>query len=254
MAASSYYQLDPMPASDFSAPPNLYSGKDYDTPHSNAHEMGPKPVDDAAHSDAYHSQHRHPIEFPSKPLVQETSTQLPRPLILSSTPNNRLHQRKYQRWRRYLRVCKILTKIITTIFASIMFGIMIFIIIRYQTTKSTLRNGRNPWPREPKLWPTFMLLAGAGVTLLLSIATLLAYLFCYDMVRRSWKLTIVKYAIHILTWIIISTLYRYEKSLHGNDNDLWGWACSQERTAIQQEFRGVVSFTPLCDAQVSMFY
>ena len=61
----------------------------------------------------------------------------------------------------------------------------------------------------------------------------------------------MKYAVHILAWAIVSFLYRYEKSLHGVDNDLWGWACNQERTAIQQEFRGVVEFTPLCNAQVS---
>ena len=46
-------------------------------------------------------------------------------------------------------------------------------------------------------------------------------------------------------------LYRYEKSLHGKDNDLWGWACSNEATAIQTEFAGVVDFKAICTAQVS---
>ena len=96
-----------------------------------------------------------------------------------------------------------------------------------------------------------MLTAGAAVTFLLSVATLVAYCLNFDRAQKSWKLTVVKYVIHIVVWIVISTLYRYEKGLDGKNNDLWGWACSQETTAIQQEFRGVVEFTPLCNAQVS---
>ena len=94
-----------------------------------------------------------------------------------------------------------------------------------------------------------MLLGGAGLTLLLSAITLFSYCFCFDKARGSWKLTLVKYAIHILVWIIISTLYRYEKSLHEVNNDLWGWSCSQEAAVIQAEFNGVVDFQSLCSVQ-----
>lgn len=98
-----------------------------------------------------------------------------------------------------------------------------------------------------------MLLGGAGLTLLLSAVTLFSYCFCFDKARGSWKLTLVKYVIHILAWIIISALYRYENGLHGVNNDLWGWSCSQEAAVIQPEFNGVVNFQSLCSVQVTLY-
>ena len=46
----------------------------------------------------------------------------------------------------------------------------------------------------------------------------------------------------IVAWILVSVVYRYEKSLHGNDNDLWGWSCSTKAKAILETFNGVVDF------------
>jgi hypothetical protein len=164
--------------------------------------------------------------------------------------SGRPRPRKFQRYKRYLRICKIASKAITVTFSAIMFACMVFMTVKYQTTKDEIRNGRTAWPTHPKLWPTFLLLAGAGLTLLLSAVTAISYCLCFDESRRSWKLTVVKYLIHILTWIIISTLYRYEKGLHGIDNDLWGWSCSQKAAVIQSEFNGVVNFESLCSIQV----
>ena len=257
MAAASYYKLDNFTSSDQNAPPTVYAGSAHPSPNLHPVETGSyQPYHHVPSNDIPDHELPHPIDPPSKPLVQTTSTQAPIPLKLSTAPvaapNSRLRQRKYQRWRRYLRILKILTKSISTIFSAVMFGIMVFMMVKYNGTKNTFRNGRNAWPRDPKIWPTVMLLVGSGLTLLLSIITLVSYCINFSKARRSWKLTIVQYAIHIVAWIVISTLYRYEKSLHGNNNDLWGWSCSQETTAIQQEFRGVVNFTPLCNVQVSV--
>ncbi len=67
----------------------------------------------------------------------------------------------------------------------------------------------------------------------------------------SWKVTVARYVIHIVGWIIVSVIYRYEKSLHGNENDLWGWTCSTKADDIQAAFHGVVSFDALCRVQVT---
>ena len=185
----------------------------------------------------------------TKPLVHSSHVAAPQPLKIQ-TPNSRLRQRKYQTLKRYLRIGKIVTKIITILFSAVMFAIMIFTVVKYQTTKDEDRGGRTAWPKDPKLWPTFMLLAGAGITLLLSLITLLSYCCAFDKARRSWKLTVVKYAIHIGAWLVISALYRYEKSTHGVDDDLWGWSCSDKAAALQSQFHGVVTFSSLCSVQV----
>jgi hypothetical protein len=178
---------------------------------------------------------------PPKPSMHIPTAQSPGPLGVSDPSTSRLRQRKFQKYKRYLRIGRIATKVIT-----------VFMTLKYQTTKNEIRNERSAWPKHPKLWPTFLLLGGAGLTLLLSAVTLFSYCFCFDKARGSWKLTLVKYAIHILAWIIISTLYRYEKGLHGVNNDLWGWSCSQEAAAIQTEFKGVVDFQSLCSVQVTI--
>ena len=234
--------------------PDLYTahsnGNSYNTPpqhsisdtHSNAPPQSP--------SNSWNVRPPHPIDPPTKPLVQSSHDAVPQPLKIQ-TPNSRLRQRKYQTLKRYLRVGKIITKVITVLFSTIMFAIMVFITIKYQNTKGDFRGGRTAWPKNPKLWPTFMLLAGAGLTLLLSFITILSYCCAFTKARRSWKLTVVKYVIHIGAWLVISTLYRYEKSLHDVNNDLWGWSCSTEATALQSEFNGVVNFSSLCNVQVS---
>ncbi|KAF6224522.1 hypothetical protein HO133_011099 [Letharia lupina] len=198
--------------------------------------------------DSWNARPPHPTDPPTKPLVHSSHVAVPQPLKIQ-TPNSRLRQRRFQTLKRYLRIGKIVTKVITILFSTVMFAIMLFTVIKYQSTKGEFRGGRTAWPKQPKLWPTFMLLAGAGLTLLLSSITLLSYCCAFDKARRSWKLTVVKYVIHIGAWLVISALYRYEKSTHGVSNDLWGWSCSTEATALQSEFNGVVHFSSLCSVQ-----
>ena len=194
----------------------------------------------------------HSTDPATKPLVHPASPTAPQPLKIQ-TPNSRLRQRKYQTLKRYLRIGKIITKIITILFSTVMFVIMLYLLIKKQQTNDTIRGARTAWPAQTKLWPTIMMLAGSGLTLLLSLITLLAYCCTSfsEKMRRSWKLTVLKYAVHIGAWLAISTLYRYEKGLHGVDDDLWGWTCSAKAAAIQGEFQGVVNFSSLCSAQVS---
>ena len=224
-------------------------GNSYNSPHQ--HLMSDMQQESLATpaSNVWSTRPPHLISPSIKPLVHSSHGAVPQPLKIQ-TPNSRLRQRKYQTLKRYLRIGKIITKAITVLFSAIMFAIMLFIAIKYQTTKDEVLGGRTAWPKQPKLWPTFMLLVGAGLTLLLSFITLLSYCCAFNKARRSWKLTVVKYVIHIGAWLIISTLYRYEKSTHGVNNDLWGWSCSTEAAALQSEFNGVVNFSSSCSVQV----
>ena len=189
----------------------------------------------------------------SKPPANQNPSIANRPpqkLNMIDPSSTRLRQRKYQKWKRLLRIVQLATKAVTLLFSFIMFAIMVFIVIEYQTTKDTIRGGRNAWPKDPKIWPTIMLLLASFVTLMLSFITLVMYCCNFNKARRSWKLTVLKYVIHIAAWAVVSILYRYEKSLHGVNDDLWGWSCSNEAALLQNEFNGVVNFSRLCDSQV----
>lgn len=175
------------------------------------------------------------------------------------TPNpedgkfSRLARQKFEKLKRWLQILRVIAQGVTTLLSVIMFGIMIYVNVKFYTTKGTIRDGRNPWPQHgTKLWPAFMLLAASGVTLVLSIVTLVGYCCNWRKAQSSWMLTVVRYVISISSWIIVSVIYRYEKSLHGNDNDLWGWSCSTKANDIQEAFNGVIDFRSLCKVQVSI--
>lgn len=187
---------------------------------------------------------------PPQPFEDSPNPQLS-PSMKKPGQFNRLKQRKAEQWKRYARLLKLVSQFVTSLFSLAMFGIMVFVLVKYETTKNTIRDGRGPWPKHVKLWPSIMLLAGAGFTLILSVFVLFAYCCCFKMTQQSWKFTVARYALHIISWAVISFLYRYEKSLHGNSNDLWGWACAKEATALQPAFNAVLDFDSLCGVQVS---
>ena len=242
MAAESYYHLNAYPASSQPPPPGMYSGDNY-----NPAPLKPQ-LQTSTHS-TYNALPPRPLSPPVKPNTQLLS----KPNTTNSyiTPNERLKHRKYLKLKRYLRVGKVIMQSISTLLSAIMFGAMAFLSIKYYDTRNETRGGRTAWPKNPKLWPTFLLLIGAGITLIVSIITLISYCWFLKKAKRSWKLTVSKYAIHLGAWAIITILYRYEKDVHGSDNDLWGWSCSEKAAAIQAEFNDVVDFSSLCNLQVS---
>lgn len=167
---------------------------------------------------------------------------------------SRLARKKFEKLKRWVQIIRVAAQGISLLFSAIMFGIMMYVNIKYYTTKGTIRDGRNPWPLDgTKLWPSIMLMVASGVTLILSFVLLLSYCCSWKRAQASWKLTVVRYVVHITSWVIVSVIYRYEKSLHGNDNDLWGWSCSTKANDIQAAFNGVVNFSALCKVQVSRY-
>lgn len=221
----------------------------YDRPSQNHMNEVPSSPTARPASSQWNARPPRPTDPATKPLVHSSDDAVPEPLKIQ-TPNSRLRQRRYQKLKRYLRVGKRTAHAITVLFSTVIFAIMVYTVITFETTKGDFRDGRTAWPKEPKVWPMFMLLGCAGITLLLSIITLLSYCCAFNKAQRSWKLTVVKYVIHIGTWVVVSTLYRYERSTNGVPNDVWGWSCSAKAAALQSQFSGVVKFSTMCSAQV----
>lgn len=160
---------------------------------------------------------------------------------------------KFEKLKRWLRILQITAEACSIIFTAIMFGIMVYVNAKHYTTKDQFRDGRTAWPKDgTKVWPSIMLLLASGITLLTSIIVLLGYCCCWKKTTTSWKFTVLRYVVQITAWILVSFLYRYEKGLHGNNNDLWGWSCSTKAKDIQAAFNGVVDFSTLCQTQVRL--
>jgi hypothetical protein len=97
-----------------------------------------------------------------------------------------------------------------------------YVIVEYLTVKDTMRKGKYPWPKNAKVWPPIILPITSAFTLLTSAVILIAYCYCFKRTQGSWKITLAKYVVHIVSWIIISVVYRYEKGLNGKNDHLWG--------------------------------
>ena len=93
------------------------------------------------------------------------------------------------------------------------------------------------------------MLAGAGLTLSISASNLMISCCCAKWARGRWKATALRYAVHVGIWLVITTLYRYEKSLHHINGDLWGWSCGHTANEIQSDFPQL-GFSGLCRVQV----
>ena len=238
MAAASYYHGETLSRPDCTT--ESYALQSPNPSYSSVN-TSPNP----SHSRPYTSQHEY-----LDPAVNAPSGAGPP----TPKPGNQLTRKdrsKLQGLKRYLRILKVAAQVFSTLTTLGIFGIMVFVNIKFYTTKDTIREGRTPWPKDgTKTWPSIMMLAASGVTLLLSVVVLFGYCCCWKRTTTSWIFTVFRYVVQIVAWIIIAVIYRYEKSLHGVDNDMWGWSCSTKANAIQEAFDGVIDFPTLCSVQV----
>ncbi|KAH8655821.1 hypothetical protein BX600DRAFT_515509 [Xylariales sp. PMI_506] len=150
-----------------------------------------------------------------------------------------------KRWKRRISLIRAASRAITALFDSIMFALMSFVIAVFLATRHDEALGRPIWPRDPKTWPTIMLLVASLVTMTASILVALYYCCCFKRAKDSWKVILVTYSIHIGIWIVVTFLYRWEKAL----NDLWGWSCTDIAAELQSKGNINVDFGKLCALQ-----
>jgi hypothetical protein len=154
--------------------------------------------------------------------------------------------------RRYLAIVLLLSKCVSATLSALMESSMVYMIYKYRATRNVSRaEYAGPWPKDPKLWPTLLLAVASGLTLLLTVGSVLNQI-CKTL-RKSGQtakgrplVTTVKYAVHIGTWVCVAVAYRLGKT----GDDLWGWSCSDSANAIQKAFESDVDFSSLCTLQV----
>lgn len=108
---------------------------------------------------------------------------------------------------------------------------------------------RTFWPSAgSKVWPTYLLLTYALVDLVFTLLTLLFYCCAYEKRVKSWKCRVALYATEAVFWIVVTVLYRTEKTR----DDLWGWSCTDTAQLLEETSLGEVPFRKLCDVQVCL--
>lgn len=141
------------------------------------------------------------------------------------------------------RMCQV-SRTLSVFTTSFMFAAMVAVTAIFVNTESESIDGRPIWPRDPKEWPTYLLLAAALVSTLTDIIIILMFSYCYERVSGSWKIALLLQTVDVLFWVVVAVAYRKEKRLA----DLWGWCCSEAVHELQQD-GGSVHFDKLCTLQ-----
>jgi nitrogen fixation-related uncharacterized protein len=142
--------------------------------------------------------------------------------------------------------------LITTASAAYSFyGTIVPLDLYYKTKDRTLLNGGKSWPPNAKLWPTFLMDGVSGVSLLMSLATLLAYFWGVQSVKAlDGYFKYLGYAVKLVTaflWGINTAAFE----MANDTTALRGWSCSPAADAIKEEVQGFLNFDLLCRIQVS---
>ena len=154
----------------------------------------------------------------------------------------------FSKLKRYVSLIIAVSKAFSAVFSLLMEVAMGYVMQRFYATRNIAAGDRSgPWHDNTKLWPTILLSVASGITLTLTLGSLLI-LCCSKKAQknnRKW-LTVLKYFIHIGVWAGVSAFYRIGKT----GNDLWGWSCSEEADAIQYLYNDHLNFGFLCNLQV----
>jgi uncharacterized BrkB/YihY/UPF0761 family membrane protein len=124
-------------------------------------------------------------------------------------------------------------------------------LFTYATTRNIQRDGRGPWAKHTRLWPSILLFSVSVITAFLGIVITIAYMISIKAANKvssvQDKISITNEIGHVLVWVGVAIAYRMGK----NGKDLWGWACSPIAEKIQPNFESIVHFDSVCSRGVS---
>jgi len=130
-------------------------------------------------------------------------------------------------------------RLLSTIISGYCVGSMLYAIITYCNTKNMmLSNGQHPWSPDTVLWPTYLVLATAALTLLMNTITMCLYFKGSAAADRSDSISgcieIALAGANAVVWAVNAGLFK----MANTGNDLWGWSCSPAADALKDEVNG----------------
>ncbi|KAK6504749.1 hypothetical protein TWF481_006688 [Arthrobotrys musiformis] len=135
-------------------------------------------------------------------------------------------------------------------------AIMGYTLENYIVNQHEVINGTGPFGTNPKLWPTYVMTAVAGITLIYNISVLVAYCCgrkASDKVASgSTYVKLLSPLGHLIVWATTAGAFKGA----ANGNDIWTFSCSDAPSdvSIQQEFENKINYDILCTTNTASFY
>ncbi|MCJ1474101.1 hypothetical protein MMC13_002759 [Lambiella insularis] len=155
--------------------------------------------------------------------------------------------------KRHVRALRFSSRLLSVILSSYMVASMACTLTKYYTTrnKDVSGNGGHPWPSNTTLWPTFMVLAFAVVSMVMDLITLCSYC-CGGAIaanRSGQVMGYIGYAVlvvHAIVWIVTTGLFKMASNA---GNDLYGFSCSAKADMLESQVESYLDFDSLCMVQ-----
>ncbi|MCJ1245192.1 hypothetical protein MMC30_002393 [Trapelia coarctata] len=189
-----------------------------------------------------------PLKSPVKKLPSSEYQQIHEPVLQHYVQvDNRL--------KRNIRIFKFLARILTFLLAIYTTYSQATTLNKFLNTRNIIINNRNAWAKQTVIWPTIVLLSTSALTLIISLAILIAYFFDTRHANKTHNTigtagTVAEMASHVAVWVGSAIAYKT-----GNTgSDLWGWTCSDGADGIQEAFRAVINFDDFCKVQTYAWF
>jgi len=158
-------------------------------------------------------------------------------------------------YKRRIRVLRLISRIGSLILNAYMVGTLSFSLAKYYLTKNKVISGNShPWATPTVLWPTIMLLSIAIITFIMNFVTICTYICGVGAANKTSSFfSYVGYAMlaaHVVVWAVSAGAFK----MASNGRDLWGWSCSLNADAIQEEVKAFMDFGKLCTIQTGAWY
>ena len=132
-----------------------------------------------------------------------------------------------------------------------MVGSLSYALAKYFLTKNHVIAGNvHPWATPTTLWPTIMLLGISTITFIANLITLCTYLCGIGAANKTSSffsyIGYILLAVHVVIWAVAVGLFKMANTGH----DLWGYSCSDQAEAIQEQVQSFLDFGKLCTLQV----
>ena len=138
--------------------------------------------------------------------------------------------------------------------ALIVLGMLSTSLTIFQATKDlSSRSNLPPWAVGQSTWPQIVLLVVSSISLTICVCVFYSY---WRGGHRKAKKTAGYYAtfsigIFLFTTImwVIAAAALHSSRAHGNNQDLWGWSCNDNKRATL--FKDEINYALVCRLQVS---
>ncbi|KAK6345555.1 hypothetical protein TWF718_007467 [Orbilia javanica] len=151
---------------------------------------------------------------------------------------------------------QVVERVINLLASATIGAIMGYTLENYIVNKNEVINGSGPFGTNPKLWPTYVMTAVAGLTLIYNITVLVAYCCgrrASDKVASgSSYVKLLSPLGHLIVWA--TTAGSFKGAATGND--IWTFSCSDAPSdvSIQQEFQNKINYDILCTTNTASLY